>query len=1275
MQFVPNGPDIPNALLQAHEEGNVVFFCGAGISYPAGLPGFQGLVDGIYKNVGEQPNSTEKEAYDRWQYDTTLNLLEVRITGGRSIVRKALAQSLKPKLRKKGATTTHAALLDLARSRDGSVHLVTTNFDRIFNYLISRHKLSITEYAAPCLPIPKNSRWNGLVYLHGLLPKQLEKHALNQLVITSGDFGLAYLTERWAARFVSDLFQNFTVCFVGYSIGDPVLRYLMDALAADRMLGEFIPEAYAFGSYRTDDEAKPQHREPQQKIEWEAKGVIPILYEAINKGKDHSALHETFKIWAKTYRDGVQGKERIIVDYSPIKPSASTKQDDYVGRMIWALSDPSGKPAKKFAEFDPVPPIEWLETFSENCFSHSDLSQFGIPPFQKPDENLKFSLIHRPVNYSKAPWMMLTSYGTNGSDWDDVMVNLASWLVRHLNNPQLLLWLTERGGRLQNQLVRMVERQLDRFAKLERDGNTTELTSICASSPHAIPSPPMRTLWHLLIAGRVKVTQENLELYSWKTKLDRDGLTTTLRFELRELLAPKIKLKNPLRYFWGEDDATEITRENIKRFIDWDVVLAADNLKYYLKDLQKLAAWPEIVPELLSDIQQLLLDALDLQRELGEADDLNDRSNWYLPSISPHSQNHDFNEWISLIKLLRDAWLTVQQSHPARATKIARDWFEQPYPTFKRLALYAATKDENITSDEWVSWLLVDDCWWLWTSDTRRETMRVLVLQGQNLSYTELQRLEAAILAGPLRKMYREDLEFGDWQELQAHSIWLHLAKLKSGGCVLGNDAAQKLANLSAAYPNWQLPANESDEFSSWISGTGDPDFEERHPIVRVPRQLDKLVIWLKQDTKTDPFSGDDWRDVCEEKFATVVRAFYILSQESFWPSHYWEKALYTWSDEKRVRHCWRYVAPLVAQMPDDLLLTLNHSVTWWLESASKKKLNCHEDLFFDLCRRYLAIDYPDNVDRDGDALSLAMNDPIGHITEALIKIWFLRQPNDGDGIPDDIKPLLTKLCGREKAQYRHGRVILASRLISLFRIDRVWTEQYLIPFLSWQSSESEARATWTGFLRSPRIYWPLMTAFKNDFLETAKYSSFLNHFGEQYINLLTFAALDPASTFTTEEYRAAISSLPQSGLEIAAGSLVRALGGAGEQREQYWQNRVRPYWQEIWPKDNQKRSTSIAENLARLSIAAGGEFPDALATFIDWLQPFNPHHILYLLEGSDLCSKFPQDVLTLLDRIIENQSWSYSDLGKCLDEIAHAWPESQTDWRYRRLQELRSRN
>ena len=72
MQFVANGPDIPNSLLHAHEESRVVFFCGAGISYPAGLPGFKGLVDEIYRRVGTTRSAIEQGAYAREQFDATL---------------------------------------------------------------------------------------------------------------------------------------------------------------------------------------------------------------------------------------------------------------------------------------------------------------------------------------------------------------------------------------------------------------------------------------------------------------------------------------------------------------------------------------------------------------------------------------------------------------------------------------------------------------------------------------------------------------------------------------------------------------------------------------------------------------------------------------------------------------------------------------------------------------------------------------------------------------------------------------------------------------------------------------------------------------------------------------------------------------------------------------------------------------------------------------------------------------------------------------------------
>jgi hypothetical protein len=272
---------------------------------------------------------------------------------------------------------------------------------------------------------------------------------------------------------------------------------MMDALAADRMLGEITPQAYALA----DCEPGQEHGKT---IEWEAKGVNPILYEVPAGSHDHTALHKTLKVWAETYRDGTLGKERIVVDYALARPSASTRQDDFVGRMLWALSDESGLPAKRFADFNPAPALDWLEAFSEERYRHGDLNRFGVLPRAEVDEKLRFSLIRRPAPYQHAPWMALVFAGLGGSQWDDVIFHLARWLVRHLNDPALIIWLAQRGGQLHDRWALLIEQALDHLARLAREGKTTELDAIRTHSPNAIPRPLMQTLWRLLLTGRVK---------------------------------------------------------------------------------------------------------------------------------------------------------------------------------------------------------------------------------------------------------------------------------------------------------------------------------------------------------------------------------------------------------------------------------------------------------------------------------------------------------------------------------------------------------------------------------------------------------------------------------------------------------------------------------------------------------------------------------------------------------------------------------------------------
>lgn len=1273
MQFVANGPDIPDSLLQAHAEGRVVFFCGAGISYPAGLPGFKGLVDEIYKRAGTTRSPMEDEAYTRSQFDATLDLLERRLPGQRIAVRRAMADALQPKWRRKGATETHTALLKLARCREGSLRLVTTNFDRIFERVGKRLDRRFRSHSAPMLPIPKNSRWDGLVYLHGLLPQTPDDSALHRLVLTSGDFGLAYLTERWAARFVSELFRHYVVCFVGYSINDPVLRYMMDALAADRMLGEVTPQAYALGDCTLGFEE-------EKTVEWKAKGVTPILYHVPLGSHDHSALHKTLQSWASTYSDGVLGIERIVVDNALARPSASTRQDDFVGRMLWALSHDSGLPAKRFAEFNPVPPLEWLEAFSEDRYQHSDLSRFGIGPRPEVDDKLKFSLIRRPAPYQNAPWMTLVSGSGVESRWDEVLFQLARWLVRHLNDPVLIIWLAQRGATLQERWLWLINRELDRFAQLARADDVAELDEIRANAPNAIPGPLMETLWRLLLAGRVKASWREANLFEWRSRLKRDGLSTALRLELRKILAPKVTLREPFRWDLEESlSGGEPTR--IKQLVDWELELAADHVRSAVRDLSD-SRWQSALPSLLDDFQHLLLDALDLLRELGEADDHNDRSHWDLPSISHHWQNRGFRDWVTLIELVRDAWQALRATEVERARRVALAWFDQPYPTFKRLALFAAAHDEGFASKQWVEWLSLDDAWWLWSVGTQREAMRLLVLKGASLSPSSRDKLEATILAGPPRRMYRDDIEPEHWQSLVDRTIWLHLAKLRESGSPLGDTASRRLADLSAANPQWGLAENEQDEFSHWMSGTGDPDYQALREVDIAPRKRTELVRWLQQPPpERRPFYEDTWRETARTRFFHSFFALRDLAQDGVWPVGRWREALQAWSDEELVLRSWRYAAPLVQNMPEAIMVENVHAVTWWMQAASKS-IDCHEAILLDLCRRSLAfsIDPESGIRRNDEPINQpvteAINHPIGHVTQALLNLWFKREPGDNDLLPPDIEPLFSQICDVGIDRFSHGRVLLASRLISLFRVDKPWTETHLLPLFDWSRNRVEAKAVWEGFLWSPRLYRPLLIAFKSQFLSTANHYENLGEHSRQFAAFLTYAALDPVDGYTSEDFQVAIGALPQEGLQEVSQALSQALEGAGDQREEYWRNRVQPFWQRVWPKSRDLASNSIGESLARLAIAAGQEFPSALTVVADWLRPLeHSHYVVDRLHASGLSALFPEAALRLLDAVINDQAWAPRELSDCLSAIALANPNLVHDRRYQRLLEYARRH
>ena len=1275
MQFVRNGPHLPEHLLQAHENGRVVFFCGAGISRPM-LPGFSCLVKRLYNKLkGELTPSQKKELKEELKEelnagrpDIAFGLLEAAFDRDRTVVRQTLASILKipPEFTR---STAHECLLKLSKNRDnGCTRLVTTNFDRLFEETIKDQTPQIKRFYAPLLPIPKK-QWNGLVYLHGLLPKNPAPSELNDLVVSSGDFGRAYLTERWAARFVSELFRNYIVCFVGYSLNDPVLRYMTDAIAADRQRGESPLDIFAFQSYSKD-------KKEGQRGKWKGQNVTLILY---LEDKEHTHLRKTLQAWSETYRDGVLGKEQIVAKCARMLPLESTKEDDFVGRVMWAISDPSGLPAKHFAELDPVPSLGWLKPLCETRYNRTDLDRFGIPPktgFPKSDP---FSLLHRPSPSNLAPYMSLLSTGAQNGEWDAVMWQLAPWLARHLNDPNLLLKMAGNDRSLHHNLVRLIESRLNKLSRLKLDDNIAELEHIRTNAPNAIPIPPMRTLWRSLLTDRISSASGGTRytaLSLWKDRFKRDGLTTTLRLELRECLTPRVLLHKPINLRTKVGDDSEPRR--IGELAGWKIELFANNVLYDLEELSKDKRWIVASPELLTEFNSLLRDVLDLMRELGDANDRSDLSCVLRPSISEHQQNRNRYDWTALISLIRDVWLSTAEQSPKWARCIAEGWSRKPYPLFRRLAFFAAAQGETIPNRQGLDWLLADEHWWLWSAHTRRETMQLLAALAPQLSKTEMEELEKAILNGPPPTTPKNQIDREHQADIIDSEIRLRLTKIEQAGATLNKDGREKLAELCAKHSGRKLDENERDEFSVWNSIS----WGDGGNTVATPRPLHELIKWLKQHPTSHWLvngqrTDDDWQERCRDNFATAACALCALAKKGHWPDGRWSLALQVWSEKRLAKHSWRYMAPVLANATDEQLQLFAIELSRWLKAIAETFVG-QDEIFLALCKRVLKLKHKERANRSDDPVTDALIHPVGSVTEALLSWWYRRAPGDGQGLPGELELTFTMLCDTNLDKFRHGRVFLAVNLISLFRVNRNWTTKHLLPLFNWQTSEIEACAAWQGFLISTRLYRPLLEVLKTDFLETASHYEVLARYGEEYALLLTFAALDRGDTFETKELATATRALPPRGLHYAAQELVRTIEGAGERRANYWTNRGAPYIREIWPKTRDKISPDITTDLGRVCIAAQEAFPEAFELLKRWLQPttdspcYRGHiRLVRQLHETTICSQFPEQALDFIDLVMpKQQCWIPRELRACLEAIQTSKPELERNAKYQQLME-----
>ena len=745
------------------------------------------------------------------------------------------------------------------------------------------------------------------------------------------------------------------------------------------------------------------------------------------------------------------------------------------------------------------------------------------------------------------------------------------------------------------------------------------------------------------------------------------GLTPSLRLELLEILAPKVRMRKPFVGLPASEGDGKTEKLRVRDFVEWEIALGDqdDYIRYGLDELAKDEKWTTTQPDLMFDFTNLLRDTLDLMSELGGADILHDGSYWQHPSISAHGQNKRHHVWPVLIDLCRDAWLgTVARDTDLARLEVKR-WLSIKYPLFRRLAFFAATRPDVFTSQEAAVILQSEDAWWLWSVETKREAVRLLVSLAARFEPSVMNAVQQAICDGPPKELFRDGIAPEEYQQFAGREVWLRLAKIQNAGGLLNQTASDLLRQLSEKHPMWELAPDERDEFAMWMDVGW--DFREK---LETPSKYRELVQWLRENPKGDTWKQDYWRDRCQKDFGIAAAALASVSRTGNWEAlPRWQEALQVWSEGPNVIRSWRFLAKFLDRAPDKVLLGLGPSFSRWLQSVGGL-LEGGSTTFFNLVRRVLEGNRPDEVDFGDDPVFRALNHPIGQATEAVFHWWYRQDLRDGQGLSPDVASILTELSDTSVASFRLGRIFLATNVISLFRVDQDWTVKHVVPLFDWNGSVDEALAAWKGFLWTPRLYAPLLRIFKPDFLQTAHHYMELGEVGKQYASILVLSGLEPADVLNPGELRTATQLLPPQGLQAGAEMLVRAQEGSGDRKSEYWRNRVRPYLDSVWPKTETSRTPEVSKEFARLCIATDDAFPEAVQRLRPWLRPFQDFgYLVNMLAQTDSCRRFPAQALDWLAAVVDtNWQWTPRELRNCLDEIQTTDPALANSADFRRL-------
>jgi hypothetical protein len=1254
MRFLKDGPAIPDDLLTARDESRVVFFCGAGVSRArAGLPDFFGLAERVIQKLGVSTDDAvckilsiarkiggETGETGLISADRIFGLLE-RDFLPRDI-EAAVAEALRPE--KDVDLSAHQTMLDLATTQEGKVRLVTTNFDRLFEGC--RDNLRIWQ--PPRLPDPsRQTEMDGIVYLHGRASNDYTGAEDEGFIVSSSEFGRAYLSDGWATQFFREILDRYVVVFVGYGADDPPVQYLLEAL--NRKVGG-LARIYAFQSGLTSEaDAK-----------WLHKGVRPIPYD---ESDNHRVLWATLSAWSERAK-AVEDWYKSVIDLA--KKGPEQLQPHQRGQVAHIVSTVEG--VRMFSQGDDPPPAEWLCVFDPHRryakperagrLSPQDLS---VDPFDlyglDSDEVPK--RIGPDDHYEKreVPSTAWDAFTANRRDTQNVrdgsvpairgqrsicvpglpsrLAEIGVWIAKVANQPATVWWAANQHG-LHPHLQDRIEQEMQRSQK---------------DVKHAI-----RQAWRYLFdAWKHSPGNAHSQWFDLQRAIKRDGWNSEMIWRFAAIFRPRFKVEPG---FWGRAKPPECMDD--VRIMD----MLSLSVEYphieYVVDIPD--EWLGLAVRLLRGNLEY---ALHLETELG-GHGLNHISP-IIPDDTASGNCYGRTRGLSgSILSFASFFDRLTKSNIMVAKNEMLAWPVDDETIFARLRIWASGNSELVSPEGFVEILmgLSDEAFW--SSRHQRDLLLALAKRWSDLSEEIRQRIEARLIQGRKKWNGEDDTEY---EERKAESTLNRLHWLAKEGCAFTFDIAAETAQLQSRATRWKSEyADTAAESMEGRSGFVRTDKEHsallNEPVGNILSKAQELS-GRTQDffVETDPFAG-----LVDEHPVRAFRALKYAARRGEYPKWAWSTFLYAGARKSDSPRLIALIAERVSRYPNDAVAGFIRPVSDWLRNMSKSLSQGFPQSFDRIVSKLIDVLRSDpssgtsgvvRGNREPDWVTEAINAPVGKIMEALFDDPRVENLKANGGFPADWLAFLDRLLSLDGDHRRYALTMCAHGLTWFHAIDPTWTEANILSVLD-KSAESDQNAIWGGFLWSARVpNLDLYLRFKPALLAFAKKRSLSRREYGRVLGGMILAGWGCTKEETGERW---VSNDEMRDVLLNADEefrldLLWELESWSKKTEddgsKKWWEMLPEFLRDVWPRQKSVKTPGVSARLCGLALSDADRLPEMVEIIKPLLTTTDSDYLEIELNDFTVVDSYPKQILALLYTTLPDDVslWPYSS-GAVLERI-----------------------